>query len=64
MRRLVLVGYGRMSKTNVATSSRSVQNTAKKTYGARASVLPDASVSANTIVMTLKLTRHSAMNEE
>ena len=45
------------------TSSRSVQNIAKKTHNARARVLPDASVSAKTIVMTLKLTRHSAMNE-
>ena len=34
-----------MSKTNVATSRRSVQNTAKKTHNARARVLPDASVS-------------------
>jgi hypothetical protein len=52
-----------MSKTNVATSSRTVQNTAKNMHNARASALPDASVSAKTIVITLKLTRHSAMNE-
>jgi len=51
-----------MSKTNVATSSRN-QNTAKKRHNARASVLPDANVSAKTIVITLKLTRHSPMNE-
>ena len=52
-----------MSKTNVAASRRSVQNTAKKTHKARASVLPEASVSAKTMVMTQKLTRQSAMNE-
>jgi hypothetical protein len=56
-----VVRYGRMSKTNVATSRRSVQNSAKKTQSTGQG-LPEARVSANAMVITSKPARHSAMN--
>ena len=59
----LFVKYGRMSKINVPAISRSIQNKAKNTHNARARFPPAASVSANTMVMMLKLTRQRAMKE-